>query len=309
MFRHLPYGYKLNLENRIVLNEKEAPFVEAIFEKYLSGVSQIDITKWLIKVNAPTPSDTWKYRSIGYILKNKKYQGTNQFPSIISKNMYLEVNKSRYEEGRYKSTYYNNTPYNKKKKYPFTGIVVCGKCNQTCQSHIVCPNKPYRRQVWRCGNYISEGKVSCRISIDNTELEQLFIQVFAEFYNKFESLEKVPVKKESTKTSYELLKVDLVIKEALQESTPNTQMILDLLDRRVKEIWDHTVLDDYEEESAKLRELLYEIKEVPQEFDGNLFNKVIKQVTLFPSGKVDFVFLNNIVLHKNYTDYSKRGKE
>lgn len=147
-------------------------------------MSQIDITRWLVEVNAPASEGSWRYRSIGYILNNKKYLGTDIFPAIISKDIYLKVQRIRYGEGRYKSTYYNHTPYNKKKKYPFTSMIVCEKCNETCKSSIIYPNKPHKHQVWRCGNYVFEGKVECRISIDNKELEQLFVEVFTEFYSK-----------------------------------------------------------------------------------------------------------------------------
>lgn len=94
----------------------------------------------------------------------------------------------------------------------------------------------------------------------------------------------------------------------LQETVIDVDIVLDLLAKRTNEIWSHTILDSFEEETTKLRDIINSLKEVPQEFDSILFNSIIKQVTLSPAGKVTFIFLNNIALRRDYNNYSKQRK-
>ena len=258
----------------------------------------MDIMKWLIEVGATPPKVKWGHSSIGHILMNSKYCGEDGFPQIITKEVFLTVQKKRYNHNRYLSSYYNNTPYAKRKTYDFTSKVFCSECNKAFTSHIEGKKAIHKKQIWRCGNYIMNGKVYCRNRIDNSKLEELFIEAFKELYEKFDLLIRKIERIERPKTNNQILSIDFQIKDKLAETTLDREAILALLNKRTSEMWAIAVTDDFEHRTFKLKELLNALPEAPEHFDGDLFNSTIKQVTLYPTGKVAFIFLNELTIER-----------
>lgn len=298
MNKHFPYGYQPNQDGLPVLDPNKAPYVKEMFDKYLEGICQMDIMKWLIKVGATPPRVQWGHSNIGHILSNSKYCGEEGFPEIVTKEVFLEVQKKRYNHNRYLSSYYNNTPYAKRKAYAFTSKIFCSECNKALISHQEGTKTINKKQIWRCGNYIMNGKVYCRTAIDNGRLEELFIEVFGELYKKFDTLIERVERKEKPKTNNQILSIDLQIKDKLAETALDRESILELLSRRTSAVWTIAVADDFEHQTFKLKEVLNTISEAPEYFDGDLFNSTVKQVTLYPKGKVAFIFLNGISIER-----------
>ncbi len=300
MNKNFPYGYQPNQDGLPVLDTNKAPYVKVIFDKYLDEGCQMDIMKWLIEVGATPPrvNSKWGHSSIGHILTNSKYCGEDNFPQIITKEIFLAAQKKRYKHNRYLSSYYNNTPYTRRKKYDFTGKVICSQCNKTLTSNMLGNKNATKKQVWQCGNYITNGKVNCKIMIENNKLEQHFVDILKELHEKFELLVKKVERIERPKTNNEIIGLDLQIKGKLEEINPNREVILELLNKRTSAMWSIAVVDDFEHRTFKLRELLNSLSETPEYFDGDIFNSTIKQVTLYPTGKVAFIFLNGLTIER-----------
>lgn len=71
------FGYKQNGEGELIIDEKQAEVVRAIFDLYLSGLSIGFIAKELKKrgIRSPQGKDIWSKKSIQTVLGNEKYAG------------------------------------------------------------------------------------------------------------------------------------------------------------------------------------------------------------------------------------------
>lgn len=309
----IPYGYKLDSEGRPILDPEKAPYVAMIFEKYLNGISQMDIMKWLNEVGAhsPTANNEWKHNTIGYLISNSKYTGVGGFPPIITKEMLIQVEEIRRKSHkRYDNNYYTNSN-GRNKKFCFTAKLVCAKCNRQFTSHRVGNGKTINKiHVWRCGNYIVNNMVQCEVAVANNDLEELFTEIFKKFFQNYEALERAQMGKckNSVESNEDVVKIDLEIKDHLKTKNRSADRIVELLQQRTNELWKTITLDDFKETTEELRKIIKSLDRAPDYFDAELFNRTIKQVTLYPSGKVTFIFLNGITIHSIYKEYSKRKR-
>lgn len=91
--RKIPYGYHFNpdTESHMDIDPEAAQYVRYIFEEYASGTSPGKIAKKLTDMNVPTPSmrksqlgtnykkmspsNSWTFGSVSYILRNRMYSG------------------------------------------------------------------------------------------------------------------------------------------------------------------------------------------------------------------------------------------
>ncbi len=71
-----------------------------------------------------------------------------------------------------------------------------------------------------------------------------------------------------------------------------------LLKQRTAEVWKIACVDDFEAKNTKLKYELMKFKKKPQEFDGELFRKVIDHVTFLSKDRIVFHFINGIEIEK-----------
>lgn len=76
-FKTKCYGYKINEEGEMVINEPEARIVRWIYKSFLSGNSRSLIQKQLLEAGIPSPSgnEKWCNQSLMNVLTNEKYYG------------------------------------------------------------------------------------------------------------------------------------------------------------------------------------------------------------------------------------------
>ena len=71
----VPYGYR-NVDGKLVIDEKKAPFVRQIFDMYISGVSKSDILDYLNKSGETSRSGKQlSHNFLWYMLSNPVYAG------------------------------------------------------------------------------------------------------------------------------------------------------------------------------------------------------------------------------------------
>lgn len=89
-----PYGYRLDENNKLVIEKAEAKLVRFIFDEYLKGVGIYRIVKKLQR-RKDANMKVWKEGSVRYMLSNEKYVGdtlaqkyytTDDFPFTIKLN-------------------------------------------------------------------------------------------------------------------------------------------------------------------------------------------------------------------------------
>lgn len=157
---HTPIGYKV-LNGKIVIYEEHRKIVEQIFRDYDSGVSALRIAKDLKDRGVKNTHDRvgWSHASIGRILENYNYLGTEDYEQIIDKELFERVQKRREQVGTTGSRGKHRP--NKRERLIFSGVLICAECG--CPySHI----QPHSKSVngipkWKCKNYVYPNKVSC----------------------------------------------------------------------------------------------------------------------------------------------------
>ena len=93
--RKLPFGYQIKL-GEVVVNPDEAKLVDDIFRWYISGDSYGILVKKLRE--QPIPYDAgklWNKNMVARILEDKRYIGTEDFPTIISSETLASAKKKR----------------------------------------------------------------------------------------------------------------------------------------------------------------------------------------------------------------------
>ena len=71
------YGYRLDENGNLIINDAEAKIVREIFEMRADGFSLSRISEWLYDngVLSPTGKEHWSRETISKLLKNEKYVG------------------------------------------------------------------------------------------------------------------------------------------------------------------------------------------------------------------------------------------
>ena len=77
LFKKKCYGFSVDDNGELVINEREARVVRWIFQSYLNGNSLLAIQRQLEEAGVQSPSSKkkWGFKSIDGILRNEKYYG------------------------------------------------------------------------------------------------------------------------------------------------------------------------------------------------------------------------------------------
>ena len=161
---HTPIGYKV-INGKIEVYEEHRKLVEQIFRDYDSGISAWQIAKSLkgLGVKNANGRVAWTHASIGRILENYNYLGTEYYPQIIEKELFDRVQKRR-EQVRVEGSRGKHRP-EKRERLLFGGGLVCAECGSV-YSHIQAHNKKRKNEIpkWKCKNYVTGRTKNCRNS-------------------------------------------------------------------------------------------------------------------------------------------------
>lgn len=205
-------GYDYDKETRkLSINKKEAELVKHIFNSYIGGSGATVIAKELTQKKdcySPRGNKKWDLTTILGIIKNEKYIGDlllgknitvdpithrkiknlgeeeqyyveNHHEAIIDKetfkraNEILEIRSNETKKNIGKRTKYS-------RKHAFSSITKCGYCGSRTTRRNWGNKTSHQKFVWRCSNYLLNGKSACTESkgVDEKILEQSFIQSF-----------------------------------------------------------------------------------------------------------------------------------
>lgn len=194
---HLPYGYKRDENNEIVIDEEEAEIVRMIYDMYLNqGKSTVKVQEYLNSNNIGNRK--WSRSGITLILKNERYCGdmllqkkytTDEFPyrlirnkgdiaqyyiyDVFPKILDREVVKKSADKLLAAKEKYNKNQTTANVIYPFTSIVKCLNCGNKFKRKII-----HRVPYWSCTKHL-ENKESCDIkAISEQELMDGFASVY-----------------------------------------------------------------------------------------------------------------------------------
>lgn len=92
--RKQPFGYMI-VQGKITINPQEAELVEYIFKQYIQGMSFQALAQTLNEQPIPYEAEKlWNKNMVARILEDRRYQGAEKYPKIISpENMDLVAQK------------------------------------------------------------------------------------------------------------------------------------------------------------------------------------------------------------------------
>ncbi|PET77606.1 recombinase family protein [Bacillus sp. AFS001701] len=180
-----PYGYKVNEEKKLVLNEVEAPIVAKMYDWYTNGIGLKNISNKLNEEGILTRNGTkWQYGSVRTILKNPTYKGTvvmNRYQKVKFGGRKKQIENPQEKWQVYENQHHpivteevwnaaNGNEIVERKKWSLVnefrgGLAVCGKCGCNMVTMISWrKKKDGTKTEWRymkCSAYRRGGKHLC----------------------------------------------------------------------------------------------------------------------------------------------------
>ena len=306
MQRHMPMGYKM-VNGQIEINEEQAQIVKAIFTDYIKEKSLKAIAKKLSDkgvLNA-NMKPNWNHGSVGKILQNVKYQGDEFYPRLIDEATFKKAQDRRTAtEVKLGRTQQFNAMKNQS---IFSGKIKCGECGETYKKYIEHAGKPSEKIKWKCRKYIFENRVLCRNSFfTEDELKSTFIEATNQLIKQKKMLEKISPQ-EPPKMNLELRQTDNRIKELEQGGEFSSPELAELIFKRAELNYEGSKIADHKLNTEKIKEALTGINALT-EFNEELFETIIKQMTVYKETFVKVEFKNGITFNISIEYKRKDGK-
>lgn len=284
---HTPIGYKV-MDGTIVVYEEHRRLVEQIFTDYDKGISTLQIAKSLKDRGIKNAKDkvSWTHVSIGRILENHNYLGTEYYPQIIDKELFERVQKKR-EQVRMEGSRGKHRP-NQKERLVFSGVLMCAECG--CPYSHFRPHKRRENGVpkWKCKNYIYQNRLSCGGGfISDKQVEIVCIIAINQLIQNPRLTEKYKMKAQSVSPEYR--RITRTIKDT---EDMGADEMMELLFRQASERYKTLKIRDEDIRSEEMREAIAE-REAIKEFDEELYRKLIKRIVVYKDNTVKVIFHNN----------------
>jgi len=170
--------------------EPEAAVVRRIYREFLGGSAILRIAKGLNEDGVPTKlgKGKWRYSVIVSILTNEKYTGNailgktykpdvlskqrqrntgkapmyyaeGSHPAIIDKEMFDMAQEEMRRRKEADDRTVGTSRYSS--KYPFSGLLVCGKCGHKLRRHVRTVGSGKTVAAWGCTHRITNGRSAC----------------------------------------------------------------------------------------------------------------------------------------------------
>ena len=158
--RILPYGYCCE-NGKIILQPQESKILVRIYKEYTDGESLSGIAKQLNNdgVEYTVGASAWNKGRLKRLLEDKRYLGTENYPSIIDKEIYEAVQNLKSERNNQKETDRKNGVFR------LSVPIKCPDCGSTM--HRRHDGRCKCQQRWSCKNK------DCNIVIDKADNDLL----------------------------------------------------------------------------------------------------------------------------------------
>ena len=284
--RQIPHGY-IFLNGAVKIEPHEQKTVIAIFDSYRSGHTMRQIVKTLtakgIAFSADNPS--WNVPKVMRVLKDNRYLGTEKYPSIITDEVFNEVQEII-------------------KRNSCVADIDWSFCLYRMQVPVICPvcgNRMYRRQDprrksvqrWRCKDTHCSGLIMLP---DKSLLNQLQFLINQLVSNHI--LINIPDDTTSGANT-ECIRLRNEIESAMLTSDYDEHSLIDRMRQAVSVGYDS--IDDAPALSRMIR-AEYE-KAVPGEnLQYELLNRTVKSILLKENGTVTIELMNGQIIAKEETE-------
>ena len=193
------------------INEEEAAIVRRIFREYVAGISACQICRRLEADGIPTKKgkEKWTSSVITNIISNEKYTGNaylgktykpdvltkkrykndgtkapmyyveHTHPAIVSEELFGLAQKERERRKAASENAVGGSRFSG--KYPFSGLLICGKCGSKYRRHVRTFGTGEHVPAWGCVVRIKEGRGACPSKhISESVMNDTFIEAVNE---------------------------------------------------------------------------------------------------------------------------------
>lgn len=296
---HTPMGYSVR-DGQIVVDERQSEVVKQIFADYDSGISAVQIAKSLIENGVKNKNNRvkWTHATVGRILENYNYMGTEYYPCFIEKELFERVQEKR--EQKRKSLSHGIYRPEKEERIIFSGVIKCGACGATYGHHTQKKGCVNREPKWKCKNYVYRNQLCCAGGfISDREVMEVCVKVINQIMQDRELIQNTPEEHETVTQRYSEL--DNMVKRMGDEGYDKMSVLL--LDRASERYLTLQVRDTTERTQIML-DAIEDVTEL-ETFDEELYRKLIKEIIVNKDSTATVVFYNGSRLT---TEYGQKEK-
>lgn len=300
---HMPIGYKV-IDGKITVYEKHRKIVEEIFRDYDSGISMLQIAEGLKARGVCNAYDraAWTHASIGRILENHNYLGTEYYPQIIDRELFERVQKRR-EQIRIEKGRGCHRP-GRDERILFGGVIACGECGEI-YSHIQPRNrkKGGGTAKWKCKNYIYQNRLSCAGGfISDEQVKKVCVSAINLIIQDRKLIRLSVSSLEEGTVSAEYRRVERSLEQAKagrSEQGTDRADILALLYEKAQERYRTLEINDAGFRTDEMEEILAGREELAG-FDEVLYRKLVTKIVINKDNTAEVVFLNGSRIKTGY---------
>lgn len=338
------YGFDL-VDGKLIINENEAAVIRRIFDMYLQGVGKERIADILNEESVPKKRDTkrWNQRMVSYILVNERYMGDALLQKFYTTDtLPFKKRPNKGEKAKYyvedagpaivsREVFEAAKALSKKRacltghnaNHTLTQMLFCPKCNRafrrltvrgkqywissiTEQSECICKNQ----RLMETGVYGAFTLMVYKLK-DNRNL-------IADLIHQLERLESITGDSDFiSEIDAEIAQLSVqkhVITKLYNNGVLNTvdytgqssdidNRISDLRTKRRKKLSENPD-DQLKDELKTLNHLIDKYEPSPQ-IDKNLFEQIVKRITVINNSTIKFKLLGDIELEETINEKAR----
>lgn len=190
-----PFGYRKGEDKKFAIDEKTAPIVQEIFQKFLDGWAYIDIAHELNRRGIKTAiGNDWNKGSFHSMLRNEMYTGVYMYRDVrIEGGVPVIIDKKTFEEVQ-RQLSAKKAPRGKKNgtaEYLLTGRLFCGHCGEAMVGISGTGRHGETHYYYRCQgrHYLKNGCQKSNVQRD--QIENAVIRSIKEFIMCDEILDRI----------------------------------------------------------------------------------------------------------------------
>lgn len=271
------YGYEIKNDKYTVINS-ESQIVRMMFDLYITGKTFSEIAAYLTASGVVYYKDKkiWNKAMVSRIIGNKYYIGNEDYPAIISEEVFCKAEDRRNQRGGKREKDSKELSFIKQHIY----------CD-SCKAKIRRIGKYTNREKWICDN-----KCKCSVYVDDDYLFSSIVSMFNlvientdllshKEYNKEVYVPSIEVVRDENEFRFMMEQIDVEFKAAKKIiytcATDKFKTLSDNCDENVTQ-----ALVDYFVDKRKINAISYD-----------LLKDTVEKIFVGANGRISMIFVNN----------------
>ena len=302
---HMPIGYSV-VNGSIMVNEETGRLVEQIFRDYDNGISTSRIAADLKARGVWNANGriSWTHVSIGKILENQNYLGTEYYPQLIDAELFDRV-QSRREQKRADLGRGAHRP-GRDERILFGGRLECAECGAVYR-YLQPPDKSVPGAVakWRCKNYIYQSKLGCTGGfITDAQAKEVCRCAINRIIENRALIKRTPQEKGCCTARFRELDRIIGQRDGMEDEV-TTEEWMRLIYERAQERYGMLAVKDTDQQTQEMLKVL-EGAGLQEDFNEQLYQSLIEKLVVHKDGTAAVVFRNKSSIRAGYGGQTAR---